>query len=195
MTDTFTELELNGPARSSKGPSSTLNSADATLLPPASVTVAVIVRSAPRGIGFGVARTLVVIGGEISIFTTTETEFVSGVGVLPLVAEQVSVVPVVGAVKVVGPQPVLEAMLVSGSVTLQVTVTGRVLFQSEPLGRGLTVGIITGGVVSAPGSVTVSVMGWLTKRVFPAASARKTEAVVQVPASVPTGKFAVNEPL
>jgi hypothetical protein len=92
------------------------------------------------------------------------------------VAEQVTVVPRVGELMGVDPQLVVEATPDSGSLTFQVTVTGVLLFQPELFGIGLTVGMIKGGVVSAPGGLIVSVIGWLTRVVFPAASEMKTDA-------------------
>jgi hypothetical protein len=116
---------------------------------------------------------LEVTGAEMSIFTSTEAELDRPA---PLVAEQVTVVPVVTAPMEVGPQLTDEAMPDSGSLTSQVTVTGMLLFQPAPLGAGLTVGMIKGGVVSAPGKLIVSVIGWLIRLVFPAASEMNTEA-------------------
>src|ERR1041384_5211836 len=108
VSDTLTVLlpkaEGATGARSSKGPPSTWYSAEATLLPPASVIVAVIVTSVLMITGSGVARVLDVTGGAVSIFTVTDP-----VPVPPaLVAEHVRVVPVVGVESVVGSQPVLE---------------------------------------------------------------------------------------
>jgi hypothetical protein len=82
-----------------------------------------------------------------SIFTVTEAEFDKPA---PLVALQVSVVPAggVSALRVVVVQPLDEAIPDSGSETDQVTVTDP-LFQPLPLGLGVTVAVITGGVVSA----------------------------------------------
>ena len=86
------------------------------------------------------------VGAVRSIFTVTETEFDKPA---PLVAVQVSVVPACGVsvFRVVVVQPVDEAIPDSGSETDQLTVTGP-LFQPRPLALGVTVGIITGGVVS-----------------------------------------------
>src|SRR5690349_2465925 len=108
------------------------------------MTVAVTVTSVLTITGFGVATWLVTTGGAMSILTTTESELVRPA---PLVAVHVSVVPVVGVLKVVLVQPVLEAIPDSGSVAVQVTVTGRVLFHPAPFGSGLTLTKITGGVV------------------------------------------------
>src|SRR5260370_21737953 len=185
-SDAFTVLMAKADGgtanRSSKGPPSTWNSAEATLLPPASVTVAVMVTSVLMITGSGVARELEVTGGAVSILTTTEAELDRPA---PLVAEQVKVVPVVGALIIVGSQPglLLETIPDSGSETLHVTVTGKVLFHPAPFGRGLTVGTMTGGVVSAPGGFTVSVIGWLIVRVVPPASARKIDAMGHDPVS------------
>jgi hypothetical protein len=123
--------------------------------------------------GSGVAKTLEVTGAAMSILTSTEAELDRPA---PFVAEQVTVLPRVGALKTVGPQLVDEEMPDSGSLTFQVTVTGVLLFQPEPFGMGLTVGMIKGGVVSAPGGLIVSVIGWLIRLVFPAASEMKTDA-------------------
>src|SRR5258708_7373750 len=101
------------------------------LLPPASLMVAVIVRSAPKATGSGVATTFEVTGAEVSILTTTETELVPPV----LVAVQVNVVPVVGAETVEVPQAVVAVTADSGSVTVQLTVTGVVLFQPATFGN------------------------------------------------------------
>jgi hypothetical protein len=82
-----------------------------------------------------------------SIFTVTEAEFDKPA---PLVALQVSVVPAAGVsvLRVVVVQPVDEAIPDSGSETDQVTVTDP-LFQPLALALGVTVAVITGGVVSA----------------------------------------------
>jgi hypothetical protein len=86
------------------------------------------------------------VGAVRSIFTVTETEFDKPA---PLVALQVSVVPAAGVsvLRVVVVQPVDEAIPDSGSETDQVTVTDP-LFQPLALALGVTVGVITGGVVS-----------------------------------------------
>jgi hypothetical protein len=88
-----------------------------------------------------------------SIFTVTETAFVKPA---PLIAEQVSVVPPddVSLLRVVVVQPVEEAIPDSGSETDQLTVTDP-LFQPLPLALGVTVGVITGGVVSALSKLAV----------------------------------------
>lgn len=64
-----------------------------------------------------------------------------------LVAEQVSVVPAVSALMLVLPQPVVEEIVESGSVTLQDTLTSLVY---QPLLPAVpdTLGVITGGVES-----------------------------------------------
>jgi hypothetical protein len=82
-----------------------------------------------------------------SIFTVTEAEFDKPA---PLTALQVSVVPAAGVsvLRVVVVQPLDEAIPDSGSETDQVTVTDP-LFQPLPLALGVTVDVITGGVVSA----------------------------------------------
>jgi hypothetical protein len=95
----------------------------------------------------------VTIGGVRSILTVTATEAVKPA---PFTAVQVNVVPAVSAERLVVPQPELEVTPDSGSVTLQLTVTGAVVFQPKPLGAGLTVGTITGGVVSPVLLITVS---------------------------------------
>src|ERR1700687_1965301 len=94
--------------------------------------------------GAGVA---VVTGGVVSSLTVTETVLVSPA---MFVAVQVKVVPAVGAVTLLVVQPDDEVMLEpgEGSVTLQLTVTGEVLFQPAAFGAGLTVGTMTGGVLS-----------------------------------------------
>jgi hypothetical protein len=86
------------------------------------------------------------VGAVRSIFTVTEAEFVKPA---PLVALQVSVVPAdeVSVLRVVVVQPFDEAMPDSGSETDQVTVTDP-LFQPLLLALGVTVAVITGGVVS-----------------------------------------------
>jgi hypothetical protein len=81
-----------------------------------------------------------------SIFTATEAEFDKPA---PLVTVQVSAVPSSGVslLRVVVVHPSDEAIPDSGSETNQVTVTGP-LFQPLPLALGVTVDVITGGVVS-----------------------------------------------
>jgi hypothetical protein len=88
-----------------------------------------------------------------SIFTVTEAEFDKPA---PLIAEQVSVVPAgsVSLLRVVVVQPVEEAIPDSGSETDQLTVTDP-LFQPLPLALGVTVDVITGGVVSAVSKLAV----------------------------------------
>jgi hypothetical protein len=74
-----------------------------------------------------------------------------------LVAEHVNVAPEVSEVTLLGPQPVCEVTVESGSVTVQVTETLLVyqpLFPSVPV----IVGVITGGVVSQI-RVTVTLAG------------------------------------
>jgi hypothetical protein len=68
----------------------------------------------------------------------------------------VSVVPAgsVSLLRVVVVQPVEEAIPDSGSETDQLTVTDP-LFQPLLLGLGVTVGVITGGVVSAVSKLAV----------------------------------------
>ncbi len=89
---------------------------------------------------------LVNVGFVLSILTVTETEPVRPA---PLVAVQVTVVPVVSEVRVVVPHPEEEACPDSGSETDQLTVT-LALFHPFVLGRGVVVGTITGGVESVP---------------------------------------------
>ena len=86
------------------------------------------------------------VGAVRSIFTVTEAEFNKPA---LLVAVQVSVVPSCGvsALKVAVAQPVDDAIPDSGSETDQLTVTGPLL-QPLPLAPGVTVGVITGGVMS-----------------------------------------------
>jgi hypothetical protein len=92
------------------------------------------------------------------------------------------------------PQPVLEAIPDSGSATVQLTVTGVVFHPVTP-GAGLTLGVITGGVVSPTGLCTTSWVGnpaalrsdVASTRVFPTASDRKTVATVHIPSSLPAG--------
>jgi hypothetical protein len=95
--------------------------------------------------------------------------------------------------------PVLEKIPDSGSVTLQVTTTGTVLFQPAAFGRGVTVGTITGGVVStmlvtartgnAPAGLVVNIA------VLPAASTSWTKATVQFPVSLPAGIVTIAVPV
>jgi hypothetical protein len=89
----------------------------------------------------------VTVGAVRSIFTVTEAEFDTPAW---LVAVQVSVVPPcrVSAVSVVVVHPEDEAIPDSASETDQLTVTVP-LFQPLLLALGVTVGEITGGVVSA----------------------------------------------
>jgi hypothetical protein len=86
------------------------------------------------------------VGAVRSIFTVTEDEFGKPA---PFVAVHVSVVPVSGVsvLRVVVVQPFDDPIPDSGSETDQVTVTGP-LFQPVPFVLGVTVGVITGGVVS-----------------------------------------------
>ena len=104
----------------------------------------------PARLGAGKPAGVGELGGVVSIFTVTVTEFDTPA---PLVAEQVSVVPAVSVVSVVVPQPLEEAMPDSGSLTSQLTVT-FVLFQPAALGGGVTVGTMTGGVGSVLSRVT-----------------------------------------
>jgi hypothetical protein len=113
------------------------------------------------------------------------------------VAEHVNVTPVVSADSVVVLQPELVLIPDSGSVTLQLTVTGTVVFHPLALGAGLTVAVITGGVVSPAALVTVNWVGkpFATRSavprltLFPEASDRNTEVTVQAPSSLPFGKM------
>src|SRR5258708_7282387 len=111
----------------------------------AHVTVGLVLFQ-PAVLGAGVTVGTIT-GGDGSSFTVTET-----VAVNPaiLVAEQVKVVPAVSADTVLLVQPVVEVTLEpgEGSVTLQLTVTGELVFQPAPFGAGLTVGTMTGGVLS-----------------------------------------------
>jgi len=85
-------------------------------------------------------------GRVLSIFKVTELEPVRPA---PLAAVQVTVVPEVSEVKLVVPHPEDEAVPDSGSDTDQLTVTVT-LFQPFAFGPGVTVGTITGPVVSTP---------------------------------------------
>jgi hypothetical protein len=69
----------------------------------------------------------------------------------PEVALQVKTVPVVSVVTVLGPQPVVEVTLDSGSLTVQETVT---LDRNQPSLPRVpdTLGVMTGGVVSKGGT-------------------------------------------
>ena len=95
------------------------------------------------------------VGAVRSIFTVTEPEFDKPA---LLVTVQVSVVPSseVSLFRVVVAHPFDEAIPDSGSETDQVTVTGP-LFQPLSLAVGVTVGAITGGVVSASRKLAVIV--------------------------------------
>jgi hypothetical protein len=152
----------------------------------------------PAAVGAG--DTLgVTIGGVRSIRTVTETELVKPA---PFTAEQVNVTPAVSADSEDVPQPELEVIPDSGSVTLQLTLTGTVVFQPKAFGGGFTVATITGGVVSPLALITVSCVGKVRParsavarlRVFPAASDRNTLATVHVPFSLPLGNVAVALP-
>jgi hypothetical protein len=68
-----------------------------------------------------------------------------------LVAVQVSVWPAVSLLRVDGPHPLDDVTVESGSVTDQLTET-LVLFQPFAFGEGVTLGTITGVVVSAGGA-------------------------------------------
>jgi hypothetical protein len=97
----------------------------------------------PFAFGADVADPLMV-GAVASRLIVTDWEAVPPA----LVAVHVSVVPVVSDVIVVEPQPDEDEIAESGSVTVQLTVTLLVyqpLFPSVPL----TLGVITGGVLSA----------------------------------------------
>jgi len=153
----------------------------------------------PAAFGAGLT-TGVTTGGVRSIFTTTDAELVRPA---PSTAEHVNVVPAVSADKVAVPQPELEVMPDSGSVTLQLTVTGAVVIHPPTPAAGLTVGTMTGGVVSPVALITVNCVGnpALAKsdvakvRVLPAASDRNTNCTVHVPFSLPLGNVAVAVPL
>jgi len=82
-------------------------------------------------------------GGVLSSLIVTEAELLSPA---TLVAEHVTTVPAVSVEIVVAVHPVLLAMP-ENAETAQVTVT-LLLFQPAVLGVGLTVGTMTGGVVS-----------------------------------------------
>src|SRR5688572_20018735 len=86
----------------------------------------------------------VTVGSVLSICTVTDSELDKPA---PLVAEQVSGVPAVSLVRVVGSHPLDETIPVSGSLTFQVTVTS-VWFHRLALGSGATRATITGGVAS-----------------------------------------------
>jgi hypothetical protein len=83
-------------------------------------------------------------GGVMSILIVTET--VRG-RPAAFVAEHVRTVPDVSVVRLVVVHPVEDEIPDSGSVTLQLTDTAE-LFQPLTFGEGVTVGTITGGVVS-----------------------------------------------
>jgi hypothetical protein len=74
-----------------------------------------------------------------------------------LVAEHDKVLPAVSVPTVVGPQPVLDVMGPSSSVTLQVTVTSPVYQPFCPKGP-VTIGVITGNVVSAGSGVATEIV-------------------------------------
>ena len=88
-------------------------------------------------------------GGVVSILT--DTLFVAA-SPSAFVAEHVMVVPVVSAPSVTGSHPDVEAIADSPSATLQLTDTALVY---QPLAPDVpvTVGVIVGGVVSAPSSM------------------------------------------
>jgi hypothetical protein len=112
-----------------------------------SEALAVVETTAPLGpVAFTVSDGNFRVGAVRSIFTVTEAEFDKPA---PLVALQVSVVPAAGVsvFRVVVVQPFDEAIPDSGSETDHVTVTDP-LFQPLPLALGVTVDVITGGVVS-----------------------------------------------
>src|SRR5437016_10302069 len=88
---------------------------------------------------------MVMTGPVLSIFTVTELEPESPA---KFVALQVITVPAVSPVSVMSLHPVLDATPETRSVTVHFTVT-LVLFQPAALGKGVTVGVITGGVLSS----------------------------------------------
>ena len=157
----------------------------------------VLFQPAPFGDGEIVGVTM---GAVRSILTTTETDLLKPA---LFVAEHVSVTPLVSADNVVLPQPELLLIPDSGSVTLQLTVTGTVVFQPKPFGAGFTVGTMTGGVVSPAALVTVSCVGKPRETrsevarvtVFPDASDRNTLVTVQVPFSLPFGNVTATVPV
>ena|SRR6266566_3030346 len=83
-------------------------------------------------------------GGVLSILMLTDAEFDRPA---PFLAEQVSLVPAVSAVSVVGAQPLDETMLDSGSATDQAMET---LLRYQPFGPRVPeiFGVIVGGVGS-----------------------------------------------
>jgi hypothetical protein len=127
----------------------------------------------PAALGAG-ARVWVITGGVVSSLTVTET-VVDNPAIL--VAVQVKVVPAVSVVTLLVVQPVEDVMLEPGvgSLTLQLTVTGEVVFHPAALGAGLMVGVTTGGVLSMLTGVVVKVA------VLPAASVTTTDAVNPTP--------------
>jgi len=108
----------------------------------------------PAPLGAGV-MTGTIAGGRVSILTVTDAEAVAP---LLSVAVHVNVVPLVSADTVELPQPELEDIPV-GYDTLQLTVTGIVLFQPEGPGAGFRVGVIVGGAGLVLVLVTVSCVG------------------------------------
>jgi hypothetical protein len=151
--------------------------------------------SQPAALGVG-ATVGVTSGGVVSIRTTVETVVVKPA---PSVARHVNVEPAVSAVNVTVPQPLLDVIPDSGSETLQLKVTGVVVFHPEAFGDGLIVGVTTGGVVSPVAFTTLSCVGnpRATRSavardvVFPAASETKTASNVQMAFSLPWGKVSV----
>src|SRR5258708_5963817 len=119
---------------------------------PANVTVTLVLF---QPAAFGAGEILGTIeGGLVSILTVTDVEAVAP---WPFVALHVNVVPLVSAPSIEVLQPVLEVIPVPvESVTLQLTVTGIVVFQPKPLGAGLTLATIVGGVGLVLVFVTVS---------------------------------------
>jgi hypothetical protein len=85
------------------------------------------------------------LGADASRLIVTELELVPPA----LVAEHVSVMPAVSVLMVVGPQPVDDVTVDSGSVTVQETLTLLVYHPFVPRVPE-TLGVITGGVVSPP---------------------------------------------
>jgi len=92
------------------------------------------------------------VGGVASLLMVTELEDVPP----PLVALQVRVVPVVSVEIVVGSHPLDEEMALSGSETVQLTLTFETYQPLLPIVPE-TWGVILGGVLSAAMIVTVKV--------------------------------------
>jgi hypothetical protein len=127
-----------------KTPPSTLYWADATLLPPVSVTTEDRLTAVFTATGLGVAVVPEAVGAVKSNLMVTETELDSPA---LSIAEHVRIVPVVDDEMVVEVQPVLLAIPEIESATVQVTVTG-LLFQPAGFGAGVTLGTIDGGARS-----------------------------------------------